>query len=50
MGNNENEFCSLEFGIGMISTSNEMVEDEIEIIVSEPVVWTTTLNNYYLNE
>lgn len=47
MGNSDNEFWSLEFGSGIISTSNEFTEEEIEIIVSEPVVWTTTLKDYY---
>ena len=48
MGNSDAEFSSLELGAGIISTSNEFTEEDIEIIVSEPVVWTTTLKDYYI--
>lgn len=47
MGNSEDQVSALEFGGDIISTSNEIEAEEITIAVSHPVVWTTTLTEFY---
>lgn len=47
MGNSADEVSALEFGGDIISTSNEITGKEVCIEVDTPVVFTTTLNNYF---
>ena len=48
LGNSSEEFSSLEFGGEMISTSNEIKRDEVEIENSHPLMWITTTTQYFI--